>query len=177
MYFVLNCNVLALLSFYTMPSGGNRKMRWPNLRCRWSGHHLLDHSWSTAWRPPTRSLFTGGNQSQGKARQGLNKTSQWLLLTKELLSIIFLFLWVETVILLFRIFAEAYTERSATRKWIKANFSDSLGRSNCSVLEVDSLTACSVTRLGRVFKVLATNFLRKVPKYIHRLFGLMTLFN
>ena len=27
-YFVLNCNVLALLSFYALPSGGNRKTRW-----------------------------------------------------------------------------------------------------------------------------------------------------
>ena len=28
MYFVLNWNVLALLSFYALPSGGNRKTRW-----------------------------------------------------------------------------------------------------------------------------------------------------
>ena len=28
MYFVLNCNVLALLSFYALPSGGNWKTRW-----------------------------------------------------------------------------------------------------------------------------------------------------
>ena len=27
-YFVLNCNVLALLSFYALPSGGNWKTRW-----------------------------------------------------------------------------------------------------------------------------------------------------
>ena len=27
-YFVLNYNVLALLSFYALPSGGNRKTRW-----------------------------------------------------------------------------------------------------------------------------------------------------
>ena len=27
-YFDLNCNVLALLSFYAPPSGGNRKTRW-----------------------------------------------------------------------------------------------------------------------------------------------------
>ena len=27
-YFVLNCNVLALVSFYALPSGGNQKTRW-----------------------------------------------------------------------------------------------------------------------------------------------------
>ena len=27
-YFVLYCNVLALLSYYALPSGGNRKTRW-----------------------------------------------------------------------------------------------------------------------------------------------------
>ena len=27
-YFVLNWNVLALLSFYSLPSGGNQKTRW-----------------------------------------------------------------------------------------------------------------------------------------------------
>ena len=31
-YFVLNCNVLALLSFYAVPSGGNRKTRWSIVR-------------------------------------------------------------------------------------------------------------------------------------------------
>ena len=33
MHFVLNCNVLALLSFYALPSGGNRKMWW-SIDCR-----------------------------------------------------------------------------------------------------------------------------------------------
>ena len=42
MYFVLNCNVLALLSFYALPSGGNQKTWWSIKRLSMLGSPYLD---------------------------------------------------------------------------------------------------------------------------------------
>ena len=40
-YFVLHCNVLALLSFYTLPSGGNQKLRWSIAVGNLKKHHTV----------------------------------------------------------------------------------------------------------------------------------------
>ena len=58
MYFVLNCNVLALLSFYALPSGGNQKTRWSKVhKSSMAKGQLKDVTGAFALKPVLLSFF------------------------------------------------------------------------------------------------------------------------
>ena len=100
MYFVLNCNVLALLSFYALPSGGNRKTRWSIISYfkNWKSTNLLilikaTIYWNRALWLVERIHLTWCSQSEGYSK----KIVRWIKFTWSFLQAASQRFWTEQI--------------------------------------------------------------------------------